>query len=213
MPDHIIEIAAYYCLTMISNKHTILGIPIWFTIAGMIGAGAFAIAIDGSASHQETPPDIQETSDVKIHLEKVDGKIHTNVPVTASRTFSALPIHFILSATGPTVTGGSSLAGSSFSTPQKAVINFFLDVSELAEVTYSLENDSEDTQLALFHCNTTPHVALDLKSGTGTTVTSLTGHNEWIMSVAAGTGSNVVLDVFTTDAGMFPIVCHIQRAG
>jgi hypothetical protein len=184
-------------------------IPVWFLTIAIVGAGSMAIAV-GPATHVESAPDIQTASDVKIHLQDVDGKINTNVPIAASRTFSALPIEF---AADTEVTIDGIATGSSIVTKQKAVINYVLDVSEDQELTFTIDNDSEDRQIFLIKANAPSNVMLDAESGTGTTVHGVTGHNEWLASSDAGTGKTFKMEVSVTDAGFYPIVVELLRVG
>jgi len=198
------------------NRSIALGkktIPVWFLVATMIGAGSMAIATTGGAVHQESAPDIQHTSDVKIHLQDVDGKINTNVPVAASRAFSPLPIEFDEVDTLPSVISGGT-AGSSISTKQKAVINLALDVSEDAQITFFINNRSEDTQIFLIKVGAPSNVMVDFESKPSgfATIHGLVGHNEWLASVPTG-GFDLAMEISTTDAGMYPIVVELLRVG
>ena len=186
-------------------------VPVWFIITAMAGAGSFAIATSGGAVHQEDPPSIQHTSDVKIHLQKVDGKIITNVPIEASRVFSPLPVEFNAD-TEPTVADAVSI-GSTLQTKQKVVVNFVEDVSEDATVTFTVDNLSEDPQIFLIKASAPSHVMLDMESGVGVAVNGLSGHNEWLATADSGTGKTFKMEVSTTDAGFFPVVVELLRVG
>ncbi len=186
-------------------------IPAWFLIMGVVAAGSMAIATAGGATHMEDPPDIQHTSDVKIHLQDVDGKINTNVPIAASRAFSPLPVEFDEDIE-PTVADAVS-TGSTIETKQKVIVNFVLDVSEDATTTFTINNRSEDTQIFLIKANAPPHVILDMESGTGVTIHGLSGHNEWIASVNTGGPHTFKMETSTTDAGFYPIVVELLRVG
>jgi len=189
-------------------------IPVWFLTIAIVGAGSMAIAV-GPATHQEDAPDIQVASDVKIHLQDVDGKVNTNVPIAASRAFSPLPVEWsadvdITSMTDATV-------GSHIQTKQKMVLNFVLDVSEDAQATLTLQNRSEDTQIFLIKANAPSNVILDFESVTSdVTIHGLTGHNEWLASIPGSstpTNETVTMEVSTTDAGFYPIVVELLRVG
>jgi hypothetical protein len=170
-------------------------IPVWVLIAGIVGSGSMAIAV-------------QPVSDEKIHIQDTTGKIQTNVPVAASRAFSPLAIEFA-EDTEPAVAGAT--AGSTIVTKQKAVVNMALDVSEDAAVTFTVENNSEDQQIYLIKAGAPAHVILDMESGSGT-VQGLVGHNEWLATAASGT-STFIMEVSTTDAGFYPIVVELERVG
>jgi len=191
-------------------------IPVWIALATMVGAGSLAIAVSGNPVHQELPPDIQETSDVKIHLQKVDGKIITNVPVSASRINSPLPVVFTESANQPTCVAGQGtpFQASNFQTPQKAVINCAFQVSTQTLLKFKVDNNSADAMNFVLHCNAPPHVILNAvdESG-GIRYVGLTGHNEFLMNAPAATNQDMTLKVYTADGGFFPIVCHINRSG
>jgi len=194
-------------------------IPVWFLVATMVGAGSLAIATTGGAVHQEDAPDIQHTSDVKIHLQDVDGKIITNVPIEASRAFSPLPVEWDAEQSSDDLAGiTDGIEGSTMMTKQKLAINFVLDVSEDAELKLLLDNRSEDPQIFLIKANAPPHVILDFETGTSAgvnvTVHGLTGHNEWLASIPAN-GADAVLkmEVSTTDGGFYPIVVELLRVG
>jgi hypothetical protein len=191
---------------MISNRSIEIGkraIPIWILVAAIVGAGSLAIAV-------------QPVSDEKIHLQDVDGKIHTNVPVAASRAFSPLPVEFdeegnsgnVASITGTGVTGGSQIV-----TKQKVVVNLVLPVSNVATVKIDLDNDSEDAQIFLIKAGAPSNVILDMESE-DVTIHGLTGHNEWLASItAAGNDREIEMEVSTTDAGFYPIVVELLRVG
>jgi len=160
---------------------------------------------------------VQPVSDEKIHLQDVDGKINTNVPVAASRAFSPLPVQFmedneVTTAGIPAGAEGPTL-GSVIQTKQKAVFNMVLDVSEDKTVNISLTNLSEDTQIFLIKANAPSNVILDFESSvSNVTIHGLTGHNEWLASMATG-NAGVFMEVSTTDAGFYPIVVELLRIG
>ena len=128
-------------------------IPIWFLTIAIVGAGSLAIAV-GPATHMEDPPNIQEASDVKIHLQDVDGKIITNVPISASRAFSPLPVQWSaeqrngdlvrLTQTSALFDVTSSSVGSSIATKQKLAFNFVTPTATVSNAGIRLDNLSED---------------------------------------------------------------------
>jgi len=217
MPNSIIKIRKLYCLSMISDRSIGIGrkaITMWLIIGVMVGTGSLAIAVSNNPVHQESPPDIQETSDAKIHLQDVDGKIITNVPIEASRIFSPLPIEFCEDIE-KSVTSANAV-GSSIVTKQKAVLNFVLDVSEDAHERVSLCNRSEDPQIFLIKAAAPPHVILDMEPADTNPleIHGLTGHNEWIASIDGdATDQRFFIEVSTTDAGFYPIVVQLLRIG
>ena len=187
-------------------------IPVWFLVATMVGAGSFAIAVQGGAVHQEDAPNIQTSSDVKIHLQDVDGKVITNVPVAASRAFSPLPVFFEEEDISLTVSGGT--IGSQTQTSQKIVANLALDVSEDATLSFDVDNASEDAQIVIVKAGAPSQVILDLEgTASETTVHGLVGHNEWLTTVVTGTDLTYKLEISTTDAGMYPLVLELLRVG
>jgi hypothetical protein len=197
-------------------------IPVWFLLATMVGAGSFAIAVQGGAVHQEDPPSIQHTSDQKIHLQDVDGKVITNVPIMANRAFSPLPVEWDQEQAGDNdpngATTGFAVVGTSIMTKQKLAINFVVDTAEDGTLDLQLDNRSEDPQIFLIKCDAPPHVQLDFEDptavGTDVDVHGLTGHNEWLASIAAnGADDDLIMEVSVTDAGFYPIVCELLRVG
>jgi hypothetical protein len=197
-------------------------IPVWFLTIAIVGAGSLAIATQGGAVHMEDAPDIQHSSDVKVHLQDVDGKVITNVPISASRTFSPLPVEFsddVGTDTSADMPGTASTTGSVMITKQKLAFNFVLDTAEDTEYTLKLDNNSEDTQIFLIKANAPPHVIIDFESGTNATpsnnvtVHGLTGHNEWLASVPTSTNKELKMEVSVTDAGFYPIVVELLRIG
>ena len=185
---------------MLSTK----AIAVWGFIAAMAATGSFAVAY-----HQESPPDILETSDVKIHLQDVDGKINTNVPIEASRIFSPLPVIF----SHDKEPFSDAVDGSSIVTKQKAVLNFVLNVSTVTHVTFSLDNQSEDPQIFLIKAAAPSKVILDMESG-NVKVQGVTGHNEWIAVIDGGSIEQTFnMEVSTTDPGFYPIVVELLRVG
>ncbi len=193
-------------------------IPIWFLTIAIVGAGSLAIAV-GPATHVENPPDIQEASDVKIHLQDVDGKINTNVPIAASRAFSPLPVNWSADRGGSstdqsadiTATGGT--VGSVMITKQKLAFNFVVQTATDATFDMKIDNNSEDTQIFLIKANAPSNVILDMENNSGVTIHGLTGHNEWLASASAGAGKFFDMEVSVTDAGFYPIVVELLRVG
>jgi hypothetical protein len=174
-------------------------IPVWVLIAGVVGSGSLAIAV-------------QPVSDEKIHIQDTTGKIQTNVPVAASRAFSPLAVEWS-DDVEPIVSDAT--AGSTIETKQKAVVNMALDVSEDATVTFSVDNNSEDTQIFLIKAGAPAHVLIDMESGGlgEVTVQGLTGHNEWLATSPSGSDNTFKMEVSTTDAGFYPIVVELERVG
>jgi hypothetical protein len=185
-------------------------IPVWIILAGMVTAGSMAIAI-------------QPVSNEKIHIQDTTGKIQTNVPVAASRTFSPLAVEFNKDSEPEFDRDGDAVfdespddvgGGSDIQTKQKAVINFVMDVSEDATVKFHVNNLSEDAQIFLIRAGTTPHVLLDMESGSGVTVQGVTGHNEWLATITGGAvDATFTMEASTTDAGFYPIVVELERVG
>jgi hypothetical protein len=179
------------------NTHNLLGkqaIAVWIAVAAIVSVGSLAIAV-------------QPVSDEKIHLQDVDGKIHTNVPVSASRAFSPLPLTF---REDTDVSWGGDAAGSIIMTKQKVVINIVSDTAETDEITFGVQNQSEDAQLFLIKAGAPPNVILDVD---GSNLRGITGHNEWLFKADASTHTNFLLEITTTDAGMYPIVVELLRVG
>ncbi len=200
-------------------------IPVWMLLVSMIGAASLTIATSGSAVHQEDPPDIQTASDVKIHLQDVDGKINTNVPITGSRAFSGLPIEWDRDNEANLQWRNAVSVGTKILTNQKIAFNVVTDVGEEAELLIPLVNNSEDAQIALVKCSAPPHVIMDVEipdatDNPGIDAVRLTGHNEWLINVKDGlTGppgkyiGNMEIVLATTDAGFYPVVCELLRVG
>jgi hypothetical protein len=195
-------------------------IPVWFLLATMVGAGSFAIAVQGGAVHQEDPPSIQHTSDQKIHLQDVDGKIITNVPIMANRAFSPLPVEWSddvgTDSTADIVSSPPAAAtGSVMITKQKLAFNFVVQTSTDAQFRLKIDNNSEDTQIFLIKADAPPHVQLDFESSaSAVTIHGMTGHNEWLASVPGSTALNTVdMEVSVTDGGFYPIVVELLRIG
>jgi len=188
-------------------------IPVWFLTIAIVGAGSLAIAV-GPATHVESAPDIQTASDVKIHLQDVDGKINTNVPIAASRAFSPLPVEWDDVNTSENVgslSGGT--LGSSTVTRQKLTFNFALDTSEDVAAGLHIDNRSEDAQIFLIKANAPSNVIIDFETNT-VTVHGLTGHNEWLASIPGATDNGAVtMEISVTDAGFYPIVVELLRVG
>jgi len=196
-------------------------IPVWFLTIAIVGAGSMAIAVQGGAVHQEDAPDIQHSSDVKVHLQDVDGKINTNVPIQANRAFSPLPVEFsddvntgadTFIDTSDDMAGTASTTGSVMITKQKLAFNFVVQTATDTEFTLRLDNNSEDTQIFLIKANAPPHVILDFESN-DVIVHGLTGHNEWIASIPTGTQQGLKMEASITDGGFYPIVVELLRVG
>lgn len=200
-------------------------IPVWILLMGMIGAASLTIATTGGAVHQEDPPDIQHTSDVKIHLQDVDGKINTNVPITANRVFSGLPIEWDRDNEQNLQWRNAVSVGTKILTNQKIQFNVVTDVGEEAELLVPLVNNSEDAQIALVKCSAPSQVIMDVEipdsiDNPGIDAVRLTGHNEWLINVKDGLSGvpgeyvgNIEIVLATTDAGMYPVVCELLRVG
>jgi len=193
-------------------------IPVWFLMTVVVGIGSMAIAV-GPATHVESAPDIQTASDVKIHLQDVDGKINTNVPISASRAFSPLPINWSedrgASSTDVSgdITASDATVGSVMITKQKLAFNFVVQTATDATFDMKLDNNSEDTQIFLIKANAPSNVILDMEDNSGVTIHGLTGHNEWLASATAGTAKFFDMEVSVTDGGFYPIVVELLRIG
>jgi hypothetical protein len=184
--------------------------------------GVVAIVSAGSLAIAASP-----LSDEKIHLQSVDGKIQTNVPVAASRTFSPLPVQFDpdldtqLDSDGDGIFDEASddlpKKGSSIKTTQKAAMNFVLDPSEDATVRFRLNNLSEDRQIFLFKVGAPSNVIIDAEGSVTITVHGMVGHNEWLADIPTGCNigisCTILMEVSTTDAGMYPIAVELLRVG
>jgi len=200
-------------------------IPVWMLLLGMVATGSLAIATSGGAVHEEDPPDILHTSDEKIHLQDVDGKIITNVPIMADRAFSGLPVEWERDNEVDLQWRNAVSVGTKILTNQKIVFNVVTDVGEEAELLIPLVNNSEDAQIVLVKCSAPSHVIMDVEipdaaDGPGIDAVRLTGHNEWLINVKDGlTGppgqpvGTMEIVLATTDAGMFPVVCELLRVG
>jgi hypothetical protein len=183
-------------------------------VLAIVGVGSLAAAVEF-------------VSDEIIHLQDTDGKIQTNVPVAASRAFSPLPVQFDpdldtqLDSDGDGVfdeaTDDLPKKGSSIKTTQKAVINLVLDTSEDASVRFRLNNLSEDNQIFLFKVAAPSNVIIDVEGSIFITIHGLVGHNEWLADISTGCNvgisCTILIEVSTTDAGMYPIAVELVRVG
>jgi hypothetical protein len=191
---------------------TILGkkIYLWILVAGMVVSSSLAIAV-------------QPVGDEKIHIQDTTGKIETNVPVAASRAFSPLAVEFNNDSEPEFDRDGDGFfnepiddvgVGSTIQTKQKVVVNFVADVSTAATVKFHVNNLSEDSQIFLIKAGSTPHMMLDMNSGDDVTIQGITGHNEWLATIAGGvTDVTFTMEASTTDAGSYPIVVELERVG
>ena len=156
---------------------------------------------------------------MKIHLQDVDGKIITNVPIDANRVFSPLPVNWTPDiGTGDLSTdlvGTASTTGSVMVTKQKLAFNFVVQTATDTQFTLKLDNNSEDTQIFLIKANAPSNVILDMESGaTGNVIIhGITGHNEWLASVPTGGVKTFDMEVSVTDAGFYPVVVELLRIG
>ena len=182
-------------------------IPVWILIAGIVGSGSLAIAV-------------QPVSDEKIHIQDTTGRIQTNVPVAASRAFSPLPVQWNQdnSIAYDTDNDGSFSAaeqtGSDIATKQKIVFNFVADAATRHNTLVWFDNLSEDNQIFIIRAGAPPNVAIDIEQFfPSTPVHGLVGHNEWLVTVPPGPGYAVEVEVSTTDAGFYPIVLELDRVG
>ncbi|MFQ5920621.1 MAG: hypothetical protein ACE5JV_01225 [Nitrososphaerales archaeon] len=184
---------------------------VWTALVVIVGAGSLAIATSGGAVHQEDIPDIQRVSNELIHLDFVDGKINTNVPVAGSRAFSPSPLEFAQDEDPVT---NADATGSTIATGQKIAMNFVVDAATVKVATFRLDNASEDSQIFLIRANATSNVIIDMQSVTNNiTIHGLVGHNEWLASIPPSDSQAFQMELFFTDAGFYPIVVEMQRIG
>ena len=159
---------------------------------------------------------VQPLSDEKIHLQDVDGKIITNVPVEANRAFVPLAVQWSEDQDSDDENSNTvlDLVGTSIMTKQKLAINFVSDVSEDGrKLVLELDNLSEDPSIFLIRCDAPSQVQLDFETAE-VTIHGITGLNEWLASIDENsTDQEVDMEVSFTDAGFYPIVCDLQRVG
>jgi hypothetical protein len=164
---------------------------------------------------------IPEQEKQLIALQDVNGKIETNVPVAASRSFSPLPVVFDLD--DPALPAGAEGHGSDITTEQKLVINIVSDTSEPTKTVVDLNNLSEDQQLVIMRVGAPPHVMVDISPDVGflpgipdpdeIKVAALVGHNEWLLSVQSGNDKTINIETSSADPGAYPIVVELLRVG
>jgi hypothetical protein len=178
-----------------------VAIPVWILIAGIVSAGSLAVAI-------------QPVSDEKIHIQDTPGKLQTNVPVGAARSFSPIPVEWDTD-TDISVTPAAN-AGSTIQTSQKVTFNIAAQVASDTVVELLLDNRSDDQQIVIFRAGSAPQVLLDMQTvgGSEVTVLGLIGHNEWLASIEGlADGEPVELVISATDPGFYPLVVELERVG
>lgn len=187
------------------------GLPLLVAIVGITIAGSLVITI-GSMPEPEKQ---------LIAVQNVEGKVNTNIPVSASRSFSTLPVVFDLE--DPALTAGAEEHGTDLETEQKLVINIISDTAEPVKTVIDLNNKSEDTQLVLFKVSASPHITVDIAPDTGfdgiiddpgeIDIAGVVGHNEWLLSVASGNDKTIEIESSPTDPGAYSLVLELLRVG
>lgn len=158
---------------MKSIKFGTHAIPAWVLIAVILGAGSFAIAVQGSG------PDEQ-------------GKFVVNKetkPKTNSFIFTGMPVTFdfdddlTLTCINQANPDDRCLSeGKKMINSQEIMLNFNIDVGKEIRVTIPLTNHSEDPHIIEIKATTSEQVILDIDEGTGIEGVRSVAKNVWLMN-------------------------------
>lgn len=180
------------------NKRTI---TIMVLVATMVGAGSFAIMVQGA-----------ETQD-KFSIQ------HNTKPKTNSLVFTGLPIEFVKDGdVDLTSAGTADSEGTKIITGQKALFNVYGDEGDEIDIAVPIVNHSEDPQIIMLKCTAPSEVGVDIEPHDALVTTDglrLVEMNTWILNVEAINDATAEfnIELVPKEAGVFQVMCQILPVG
>lgn len=170
-------------------------------IATIMGAGSFAIFVQGTESQDKFAAQ------------------HNTKPKTSSFVFTGLPVEFDKDADADLTSAGTADSeGTKIISGQKIVFNVLGDIGDEIDVAVPIVNHSADEQIIMIKCTAPPDIGVDIEPHDAFVTTDglrLVEMNTWILNVEV-TDDDVAefnIEFVPKRTGTYQVMCQILPVG